>query len=191
MKPEHVDLSKEDEKARRAMSRRKFLSDLGWWTGWGGFLTALGGSTLGSFKFMVPNVLYEPPTIFKIGRPEDFGDGVTDKLKQERQIWVVRNEQGIYVLVSICRHLGCTPNWIDGQKVFRCPCHGSIYDVHGNVLGGPAPRTLWRAAVSQDPVDKQIVVNFLIRQDPEPRSTPQGLVVEESIREVEPFFLKA
>ncbi len=28
------------------------------------------------------------------------------------------------------------------------------------------------------------------RQDPEPKSTPNGLFVEEALREVEPFFIK-
>jgi cytochrome b6-f complex iron-sulfur subunit len=174
----------------KAVSRRKFFTLLGLGVGWGGFLTALGGTAMASFRYMFPNVLYEPPTIFKIGRPEEFGMGVDARLQKERQIWVVRNPRGIYVLISICRHLGCTPNWFGDQQRFRCPCHGSIYDITGNVTGGPAPRTLWRTAVSIDPVDGQIVVNFNQRQDPDPKSTPDGLTVNEASREVPPFFLK-
>jgi cytochrome b6-f complex iron-sulfur subunit len=131
------------------MSRRRMLTLIGW----GGVLASMGGSAFGAFRFMFPEVLYEPPTIFKIGKPTDDGMGVTDTLKKERQIWVVRNERGLYVLVAICRHLGCTPNWFLDQQRFRCPCHGSIYDIYGNVRGGPAPRTLWRAAISLDSVD--------------------------------------
>ena len=116
--------------------------------------------------------------------------GLSEKWKKERQIWVVRNERGIYAMISICRHLGCTPNWFEDKKVFLCPCHGSIYDLEGNVLGGPAPKLLWRTAVSIDPVDGQIVVDFNHRQDPEPISTENGLRAEEALREVEPFFLK-
>src|SRR3990170_8132053 len=129
------------------MSRRRFFARVCW----GGFLASRGGATFGTFRFMFPEVLYEPPTIFKIGKPTDYGMGVTDTLKKERQIWVVRNEKGLYVLVAICRHLGCTPNWFQDQARFRCPCHGSIYDIFGNVRGGPAPRTLWRAAGAPDP----------------------------------------
>lgn len=172
------------------VSRRRFFTMMGLGIGWGGFLATLGGTAMASFRYMFPSVLYEPATVFKIGRPEKFGMGVDTRLKKERQIWVVRNERGLYVLVSICRHLGCTPNWFNDQLKFRCPCHGSIYDVFGNVLGGPAPRTLWRASLSVDPVDGQIVVSFKERQDPDPKSTPEGLVVEESSREVPPYFLK-
>lgn len=172
------------------VTRRRFFTLMGLGIGWGGFAAALGGSGVGALRYMFPNVLYEPPTVFKIGKPEDYGIGVDNKLKKERQIWVVRNERGMYVMVAICRHLGCTPNWFDDQKKFRCPCHGSIYDVAGNVVGGPAPRTLWRAAISLDPVDGQIVVNFTQRQDPDPKGTEEGLMVDEKSREVPPFFLE-
>lgn len=174
---------------QQLLTRRQFLHQAGWYSGWASLGTAALGSLAGSFRFMVPQVLYEPPTIFKIGRPDEFGLGVTNKLKKERQIWVVRDEAGLYVLISICRHLGCTPNWLGDQQRFRCPCHGSIYDIYGNVRGGPAPRTLWRTAVRLDPVDDQVIVNFLTRQDPEPKSTVEGLMVDETSRRVEPFFL--
>ena len=152
-------------------------------------MASVGGSAVGTYKFMFPTVLYEPPTVFKIGKVGDFGMGVDERLKKERQIWVVKNERGLYVLVAICRHLGCTPNWFPDQQRFRCPCHGSIYDIYGNVRGGPAPRTLWRAAVSIDAADNQIVVNFLNRQDPDPESTVEGLTVEEPPREKAPYFV--
>lgn len=172
------------------ISRRRFFTLMGLGVGWGGMLAALGGASVGTLRYMFPSVLYEPPTVFKIGKPEEYGIGVDTKLKKERQIWIVRNERGIYVMIAICRHLGCTPNWFGDQQLFRCPCHGSIYDDRGNVTGGPAPRTLWRAAVSIDPVDGQIVVDFSTRQDPDPKGTPEGLMVEEIGREVAPYFLK-
>ncbi len=171
------------------ISRREFLTKLGLGIGWAGILGALGGVGAGTLRFMVPNVTYEPPSIFKIGTPGEYGVGVDNRLKKERQIWVVRNERGLYVMVAICRHLGCTPNWFADQQRFRCPCHGSIYDTMGNVVGGPAPRTLWRAGVSLDSVDGQVIVNFTQRQDPDPKGTPEGLMVNEAQREVPPFFI--
>lgn len=168
------------------ITRRDFFSVVGW----GGVAATLGGSAFSFYRFYFPNVLYESPKVFKIGKPEDYPVGLSEKWKKERQIWVVRNESGTYVMISICRHLGCTPNWFDDKKVFLCPCHGSIYDIAGNVLGGPAPKLLWRTAIKIDPVDGQIVVDFNHRQDPEPVSTENGLRVDEALREVEPFFLK-
>lgn len=171
----------------RKITRRDFFSI----AGWGGLAVTLGGAALSFYRFYFPNILYESQKIFKIGKPSDYPMGLSEKWKKERQIWVVRNERGIYVMISICRHLGCTPNWFDDKKKFLCPCHGSIYDISGNVLGGPAPKLLWRTAIKIDPVDGQIVVDFNHRQDPDPISTENGLMVEEASREVEPFFLKA
>ena len=173
------------KKKEEGVSRRKFVSLIGW----GGLLASLGNFGVGSLKFMIPKVLYEPPAQFKIGSPEEFGMGVDTRFKRERRIWVVRDEEGVYVMLSICRHLGCTPNWIQNQQLFRCPCHGSIYDIYGNVIGGPAPRTLWRPAISMD-IEGRIIVNTLDRQDPDPKSTPRGLVVNEEIRRVDRYFLK-
>jgi cytochrome b6-f complex iron-sulfur subunit len=169
------------------ITRRDFFSLVGW----GGVMATAGGSAFSCYKFYFPNVLYESQKVFKIGKPSDYPMGLSEKWKKERQIWVVRNERGIYAMISICRHLGCTPNWFEDKKVFLCPCHGSIYDLAGNVLGGPAPKLLWRPAITIDPVDGQLVVDFNHRQDPEPVSTENGLRVEEASREVEPFFLKA
>ena len=176
------------EKIGSGITRRGFLSRASQ-LGWASMMATFAGSLYGGFKFMVPNVLYEPPTIFKIGTLDEFGMGVDTRLVKERQIWVARNERGLYVLVAICRHLGCTPNCFADQVRFRCPCHGSIYDIFGNVRGGPAPRTLWRAAVSLDPIDKQILVDTGTRQDPDPKGTAEGLFVEEAGREVEPYFI--
>lgn len=174
----------EAPKEEKGIPRRKFISLVSW----GGLVASLGNLGIGSLKFMIPKVLYELPAIFKIGRPEEFGLGVDTRFMKERRLWVVRDEQGLYVMLSICRHLGCTPNWIQDQQLFRCPCHGSIYDVYGNVVGGPAPRTLWRPAVSLD-TEGRIVVDTLNRQDPDPKSTPRGLVVDEVIRRVPGYFV--
>ena len=175
-------MSDVDEK----ITRRDFFSLVGW----GGIAATLGGSAYSFYRFYFPNVLYETQKIFKIDKPSDYPAGLSEKWKKERQIWVVRNERGMYAMISICRHLGCTPNWFQDKQVFLCPCHGSIYDIQGNVLGGPAPKLLWRVALKIDPIDGQIVVDFNHRQDPEPVSTEHGLRVEEALREVEPFFLK-
>ncbi|MFZ3033728.1 MAG: ubiquinol-cytochrome c reductase iron-sulfur subunit [Parvibaculum sp.] len=52
------------------------------------------------------------------------------------------------VLVGICTHLGCIPNYkpepvINGNEGYFCPCHGSKYDLAGRVYQGvPAPYNL-------------------------------------------------
>lgn len=60
-----------------------------------------------------------------------------------KTVWAVKQADGEVVVYSpICTHLGCGYRWEGGEKKFKCPCHGSVYDITGVVLGGPAPRRL-------------------------------------------------
>ncbi|MEP7151811.1 MAG: ubiquinol-cytochrome c reductase iron-sulfur subunit [Nitrospira sp.] len=63
--------------------------------------------------------------------------------KSHKAVWAVKQPQGgVKVFSPICTHLGCGYRWDDTEKKFLCPCHGSSYDMNGQVLGGPAPRPL-------------------------------------------------
>ena len=108
--------------------------------------------TLGLARYMFPNVLTEPPSTFKVGFPADFPPGmVADKFKAQFGVWVANAEyngqQQIYALRTVCTHLGCTPNWLEGEQKFKCPCHGSGFYKDGINFEGPAPRPLERYAI--------------------------------------------
>jgi len=63
--------------------------------------------------------------------------------KQERTIWIVKKpDNSVVAYSSSCTHLGCGYRWIEAQRRFACPCHGSFFDINGTVLAGPAPRPL-------------------------------------------------
>jgi cytochrome b6-f complex iron-sulfur subunit len=47
-------------------------------------------------------------------------------------------------LYQVCVHLGCKVPFRDDCVSFKCPCHGSHYNVDGEYLDGPAPRSLDR-----------------------------------------------
>ena len=107
---------------------------------------------LGLARFMFPNILTEPPTRFKVGFPDDFAPGqVATKFKAQFGVWIVRHEyEGqaqIYAIQSVCTHLGCTPNWLEAEQKFKCPCHGSGFYKDGINFEGPAPRPLERFAI--------------------------------------------
>ena len=64
----------------------------------------------------------------------------------------------IYALSTTCTHLGCTPNWLEREEKFKCPCHGSGFKITGINFEGPAPRPLERWAIGIGE-DGQIVVD--------------------------------
>jgi cytochrome b6-f complex iron-sulfur subunit len=141
--------------------RRSFLigllaSPMVW--AWGSFTAAMGVMTLGTVRFLFPNVLSEPPSKVKAGFPDSYEEGkVVDRYK-DQNFWVVKNNGVLYALSTTCTHLGCTPNWLEREQKFKCPCHGSGFYISGINFEGPAPRPLERWAVSIGD-DGQIVVD--------------------------------
>ena len=117
-------------------------------------LTMTGGLwTLGMARFFFPNLLIEPPNRFKVGFPGDFSPAtVQTKFKAQFGVWIVNSEfdgvQQIVAIKSVCTHLGCTPNWLEAEQKFKCPCHGSGFYKEGINFEGPAPRPLERYAIS-------------------------------------------
>lgn len=49
---------------------------------------------------------------------------------------------GFLALSSRCTHLECSVPWNEKERAFACPCHGSVFDLTGEVKSPPAPRPL-------------------------------------------------
>jgi len=140
------------------VSRRSFF---GWLTiAWVALAAALANLGAITGRFFFPNVLFEPISKFKAGSPTDYAIGeVDERWKDKYGIWIVRNEEIMYALITVCTHLGCTPNWLPSQNKFKCPCHGSGYYRTGVNFEGPAPRPLERARIYVDTADGQVVID--------------------------------
>ena len=100
------------------------------WLGlaWGAFSAASAAALAATGRFMFPNVLNEPPQQFKVGFPSEYGMGVDERFKDKYGIWIVRtpddieqHASGFYVLISVCTHLGCTPNYLVGREQVQVP----------------------------------------------------------------------
>ncbi len=130
----------------KSPDRRKFMITVG--------NTAIGIVSAGilgmTYEFLSPDVRLESPTRFQVGSSENFQPNSV-LFDEEHRLFIARNEQGyFYALSSVCTHLGCLINWrpvsVPGfsEEAIACPCHGSIFDKVGNVISGPAPRSLER-----------------------------------------------
>ncbi len=127
--------------------------------GWFGVFVPLLGMTACIVRFFFPRVLFEPSPIFKAGFPEEYPVGmVNTKYKAKYGVWIVRESEGFYALLSVCTHLGCTPVWFASENRFKCPCHGTTFTREGINYEGPAPRPLERLKITLAE-DGQILVD--------------------------------
>ncbi|MGB7621188.1 MAG: ubiquinol-cytochrome c reductase iron-sulfur subunit [Terriglobia bacterium] len=136
-------------------TRRHFLSEM--------TAMALGVAGVGSLvvttKYLSPNVLFEPPTSFRIGLPDDYPVNSVAYLP-DQQVYVVRTPEGFYAESAICTHLGCITQWKPELNRIACPCHGSQFSREGSVEAGPAPRPLAHFAIRLMP-DGELLVDTL------------------------------
>lgn len=131
------------------LNRREFFSFLA--VGWVTFTAAVAGLLSLVFRYLYPNVNFEPEMEFLAGVPDDYDTGVDERWKNAYGVWIVKNEGKLVALSNICTHLGCIPNWLPAELKFKCPCHGSGYYMNGINFEGPAPRPLERYKVAYTP----------------------------------------
>ena len=126
----------ESARFQAPVKRRDFLGLAAVWTA----LSACAFSIVGMMRLPMPSVFPESDSKVKIGFPDTFPKGSATHLS-DFSLWVFHDEEGLYAISSICTHLGCVAvRETDGR--FRCPCHGSVFDPIGKVMGGPAPKGL-------------------------------------------------
>jgi len=150
-------------------TRRWFLGKLGL----GATLLAFAGQAYAFLRSLVPNVLYEEPQRFKVGPPDQFGEGA--RFLEDKRVFVFRERNTFYAISAICTHLGCTvkmerlnqPKKVKvrdrefvEQAEFHCPCHGSKYYGDGTNYAGPAPKPLAYYKLEVSPDDGQLIVDM-------------------------------
>ena len=131
--------------------------------GWGLFGWASMTSVGMLVSYLFPRAPFDPKQVFRVGYPEEYPpDTVSEAYKKKNGVWICNEEyngqQILYALFTICTHLGCTPNWLEADAKFKCPCHGSGFYPSGVNFEGPAPRPLERAKIYIGD-DGQVVVD--------------------------------
>ncbi len=135
-------------------SRRQALRRMGW----GLLATSAGASSLAGSSLLFPRVRFRPTSNVVLGSPSAFPVGeVSTEFARQHRLFVIREPEGLYVLSSVCTHLGCITRWQPGSDRFKCFCHGSSFRRTGEQYEGPAPRPLERLKVTIDPVGRAVV----------------------------------
>lgn len=122
--------------------RRKFLNRL--WT----FLGALASIEVGWLTWSIvtskkgKNNTGEEDAFITAGEINDFPVNSVTAIPKG-QFYLACLEDGSFLALSrICTHLGCSVPWDVAAHKFICPCHGSTFDIKGEVLTPPATRAL-------------------------------------------------
>ncbi len=103
--------------------------------------------------------LWPPPEntepLEKVGSVKDFPQGIPTMVSYQgvgvkEGVYVTNLGNGNWLALDFhCTHLNCPVAWSQSSKKYFCPCHGGIYDINGNVLGGPPPHPLPRRVIQQ------------------------------------------
>ncbi|WP_324664633.1 Rieske 2Fe-2S domain-containing protein [Haloarcula sediminis] len=65
---------------------------------------------------------------------------------------VYRDSDGeVHARSAVCPHMGCLVSWNDGEQSWDCSCHGSRFDVDGEVLDTPAVDGLADVRLASEP----------------------------------------
>ena len=60
-------------------------------------------------------------------------------MEQSPRDLVIKNDR-YTIAIGLCTHLGCIPAW--KTDVWKCACHGGVFDASGKQTFGPPPKPL-------------------------------------------------
>lgn len=148
-------LGSEAREGGRGIDRRDFLNEIAA----GALGIAVVGAVVVTMNYLSPNVLFESPTSFRIGIPDNFPENSVTYIA-DQQVYIARTPKGFLALSAVCTHLGCITQWKPELGLIACPCHGSRFNKDGMVVQGPAPRPLPQFAMKLMP-DGNLLVDKL------------------------------
>ena len=72
----------------------------------------------------------------------DPGEGAVLKIDGEN-VAAFKDEEGkLHAVSAVCSHMGCIVGWNATDRTWDCPCHGSRFELSGEVIHGPATKPL-------------------------------------------------
>jgi cytochrome b6-f complex iron-sulfur subunit len=122
------------------VDRRRFLGYA--WKGLGAALVVEAGWT--TYDILNPRPSGAFGGTVRAGAVSDYTTSGTVQYFQDGRFYIASSNGKLVALYQKCPHLGCKVGFCDTSGRFECPCHGSVYNVRGEYLGGPAPRGMDR-----------------------------------------------
>jgi cytochrome b6-f complex iron-sulfur subunit len=134
-----------ERERRRQTSRRDVLR-----TGWkiGGALL-IGAAAYTGYEALRPLAGGAGGAKISVGDVANFPKGSSTYVPAGR-LYVVNADNHLFALSQKCPHLGCKVPYCDSSGRFECPCHGSVFDLAGEYIKGPAPHGMDQYPLSLD-----------------------------------------
>jgi cytochrome b6-f complex iron-sulfur subunit len=151
------------------LDRRRFLN--GTWKVLGVALVAEAAWT--SYDILHPKPAAGFGSTVEAGSASDYLDDGTVQYFVNGRFFVTQYQGGLRALYQKCPHLGCRVPYCDTAEQFQCPCHGSVYNIIGEYLQGPAPRGMDRFPISIQGDGTVLVDTSTIVEGP-PRGVREG-----------------
>ena len=125
------------------MERKEFLKNITL----GSLGVVVGGSILSACS---KDDSKDEPVDFTINTDEDDYKALKEDggFVSKDRIFIINNGGDIIAISKTCTHQECPVTYIPSSKQFPCPCHGSVFDINGNVLQGPAQIPLKKFTVT-------------------------------------------
>ncbi len=120
---------------KTTQSRRTFIKTV----------VLLCGSLALLWKFLTPRAIQRRQVVVSLNRKDLPTEGAL--VYREARVALFNSGDELYALSLVCTHLGCTLNLTD--QGLACPCHGSLFDLKGRVVKGPAERPLPKMRVEE------------------------------------------
>jgi Rieske Fe-S protein len=116
------------------------------------------------WRYLIPPIVTEATTDSVVaGKVTAFknGSGTIVKFGSKPAI-LVRTAQGEFrAFLAVCTHLDCTVQFKADTSQLWCACHNGLYDLRGNNVSGPPPRSarVLHGEPPGEPGQEDVVVN--------------------------------
>ncbi len=70
------------------------------------------------------------------------GTGSIIRVKGKRLAVFKEHSGEVKIVSAVCTHLGCIVHWNNVENSWDCPCHGSRFEISGEIIEGPATAPL-------------------------------------------------